>query len=604
MTESNAETRELEHPKSPLRSASPAHAPSSPQPQSAAQSIGEHCHILDRPVAGEGVAANPDPPRWSPLATASGHGGHVQPRQEPIDGNHSLDTMKGKIAELRRRRRHVEAMGGAERVAKHHAEGKLTARERIDALVDPGSFQERFEFARHHCTILGMENKDFPADGVITGPATLDGRLVHVASQDFTVAGGAAGEVHADKIVEMMEFSLRTGSPFIFINDSGGARIQEGINSLAAYGRIFHHNVLLSGVVPQVSVICGPCAGGAVYSPALTDFIIQTKQARMFITGPQVIKQVTGEEVTPEALGGPDAHMRLSGVTHFVAEDDHDAMRLCRKLMSFLPANNMEDPPEFPADPVVEIDEGLNEIIPDNPRQPYDVRDIIRRVVDHRDYLEVQADYAENISVGFGRILGRSVGIVANNPMYKAGVLDINCSNKGARFIRFCNAYNIPIITFVDVPGYMPGVEQEHSGIIRHGAKLLFAFSACTTPKITVVLRKAYGGAYVAMSSKDLGADCVAAWPSAEIAVMGAEGAVSIIFRREIEQAENKEAKRKEYIDLYRSMFSTPYVAAGNRMIDSIIEPAETRQYLAVALETLRNKRALRPQKKHGLMPL
>jgi len=514
------------------------------------------------------------------------------------------NVMAGKIAELRQRKEQLKKLGGEERIAKQHAAGKLTARERIDALIDPGSFQERNAFAHHRATHFGMDKKDFPAEGVITGSAAVDERLVHIASQDGTVAGGAAGEVHSDKIVDMMKASLKTGSPFIFINDSGGARIQEGINSLAAYGRVFYYNTLLSGVVPQISLICGPCAGGAVYSPALTDFVIQTRQARMFITGPKVIKQVTGEEITAEALGGPEAHMHHSGVIHFVAEDDRDAMRICQKLLSFIPSNNLEDPPALPVEPYVEDDAALNDIIPDDVRQPYNVREIIGRIVDDHDFLEVHAEYAENMIVGFGRVLGSTIGIVANNPMSKAGVLDIDCSDKGAQFIRFCNAFNIPIVTFVDVPGYLPGVQQEYGGIIRHGAKLLFAYSACTVPKVTIVLRKAYGGAYVAMSSKDLGADCVAAWPSAEIAVMGAEGAIEIVFRKQVEAAEDKQAKRQELIEQYRQTFSTPYVAAGNRMVDDIIEPAETRRYLAVSLEALRSKRDTRPEKKHGLMPV
>lgn len=513
-------------------------------------------------------------------------------------------TMQERIAELYEKREQVMLGGGRKRLDKQREQGKLTARERIDVLLDDGSFLERYAFAQHRCNLFGMEGKDLPADGVITGVGTIDTRLVHLASQDFTVAGGAAGEVHCDKIVEMMKASLRTGSPFVFINDSGGARIQEGIDALAGYGRVFWHNVLLSGVVPQISLICGPCAGGAAYSPALTDFIIQTRHAQMFITGPSVIKKVTGEEVTAEQLGGPEAHMHYSGVVHFLANDDRHAMEICRKLLSFLPSNNMEDPPHRPSSGEISPDDQIASLVPDNLRQAYDVRDVVKRVVDDADFLEIQSAFATTIVIGFARILGRTVGIVANNPAANAGVLDINSSDKASRFVRFCNAFNIPIVTFVDVPGFMPGVQQEYGGIIRHGAKLLFAYAAATVPKITIILRKAYGGAYVAMSSKDLGADAVAAWPSAEIAVMGAEGAVEVIFRKEILEADNPEAKRAELIDLYRSTFSTPYVAGGRRMVDDIIDPADTRRYIAQSLEYLRNKRELRPEKKHGLMPL
>ena len=513
-------------------------------------------------------------------------------------------TMADRIAELRRRRATVLLAGGKDRIDKQHKAGKMTARERIDALLDQGSFQEMYAFAKHRCTYFGMDTKDVPADGVITGAGAVSGRLVHVAAQDFTAVGGAVGEVHADKIVEMAKASLKTGSPLVVINDSGGARIQEGIDALGGYGRIFFHNTLLSGVVPQISIICGPCAGGAAYSPALMDFIIQTRAAQMFITGPQVIKQVTGEEVTAEQLGGPEAQMGYSGVVHFVANDAAHALQICQKLLSFLPANNLEDPPVYPADASMGEDKSLNSIIPDSIRQPYDMLDVIHHIVDHADFLEVQSTFAQNLVVGFGRLRGRTIGIIANNPAHKAGVLDIDSSDKASRFIRFCNAFNISLVTLVDVPGFMPGVEQEYGGIIRHGAKMLFAYSAATVPKISVILRKAYGGAYLAMSSKDLGADRVAAWPPAEIAVMGAESAAEIVFRREIDAAPDKNAKRQELIDSYRSTFSTPYVAAARRMVDDIIEPADTRRYLAMALDSLRTKRDIRPQKKHGLIPL
>ncbi|HYA95745.1 MAG TPA: acyl-CoA carboxylase subunit beta, partial [Terriglobales bacterium] len=429
-------------------------------------------------------------------------------------------------------------------------------------------------------------------------------RLVHLASQDFTVAGGAAGEVHCAKIADMMELSMKTGSPFIFINDSGGARVQEGIASLSGYGRIFYQNVRLSGSVPQISIICGPCAGGAAYSPALTDFIIQTKQAQMFITGPSVIKQVTGEVVSADALGGPGAQMNRSGVVHLVAEDDHAAMALCRRLLSFLPANNLEDPPRLPYSLELGTDREMNQAVPVDPKLAYDVRTVITRVLDSEDFFEIQPGFAANVVIGFGRIQGRTVGLVANQPCVLAGVLDIDASDKVARFVRFCNAFNIPLITFVDVPGFLPGVEQEYGGIIRHGAKMLFAYSAATVPKITVVLRKAYGGGYIAMCCKDLGADRVLAWPTAEIAVMGAEGAAEIVFRNEIDSAEDKAQRRQELVNQYREAFANPYVAASTRLVDDVIEPAETRAYLAQVLDRLVTKRQRRPPKKHGLIPL
>jgi methylmalonyl-CoA carboxyltransferase large subunit len=512
--------------------------------------------------------------------------------------------MQDRLEELRAKREHLIEGGGKDRTAKQHEQGKLTARERIDRVADAGSFNEVGLWAEHRQTNFGMAGKELPADGVVTGSATIDGRIVHLASQDFTVAGGAAGEVHSDKVVEMMKMSLKTGSPFIFINDSGGARVQEGIDSLAGYGRVFYHNTLLSGVVPQISLICGPCAGGAAYSPALTDFIIQTKAAQMFITGPSVIKQVTGENVTAEQLGGASAQMTYSGVVHFIAEDDAHAAQICRKLISFLPANNLEDPPRVVTQESLAANPELNRIIPDDPKQPYDVREVIRRVADLGDFFEVQTNYAPNVVLGFARLNGYSVGIVANQPMVLGGALDINASDKIARFVRFCNAFNVPLITFVDVPGFMPGVQQEYGGIIRHGAKVLFAYSAATVPKLTVILRKAYGGAYVAMCAKDLGSDRVLAWPTAEVAVMGAEGAVDIVFRNEIQKAEDKKGKRAELIQTYRETFSNPYVAGARRLVDDIIEPGDTRRLLGLTLEILATKRELRPQKKHGLMPL
>jgi methylmalonyl-CoA carboxyltransferase large subunit len=508
------------------------------------------------------------------------------------------------IAALNDAKDRLRLGGGAERIAKQHKDGKLTARERLELLLDRETFQEFGLFAQHHATLFGMSGKPLPADGVVTGSGKVAARTVYVASQDFTVAGGSAGEVHGDKISVAMQTALNTGTPFLFINDSGGARVQEGVGSLAGYARVFHHNVLLSGVVPQISMICGPCAGGAAYSPALTDFIIQTRYAHMFITGPAVIRQVTGEEITSEQLGGARAQMERSGVVHFVADNDVEAIKICKRLLAFLPSNNLEDPPRGDQDKSHLRDEALNTVIPAESKLPYDIREIVGRLLDRSDFLEVQKDYARNMVVGFGRLVGRTVGVIANQPCVLAGVLDINASDKAARFIRFCNAFNIPLITLVDVPGFLPGIDQEYGGIIRHGAKMLFAYAAATVPKITVVIRKAYGGGYIAMCSKDLGADRVFAWPSAEIAVMGAEGAAEIVFRREIAAADDQDARRRELIDEYRETFSTPYVAAGARLVDDIIEPADTRGCLAAALESLATKRVVRPTKKHGNIPL
>jgi methylmalonyl-CoA carboxyltransferase 12S subunit len=513
----------------------------------------------------------------------------------------SMDEL---TAALRTKKEAAQQGGGPERLAKQREQGKLTARERIVGLIDAGSFEEFGLFAQHRQTQFGMAGKEIPGDGVVTGAAAVDGRLIHLASQDFTVLGGSAGEVHSLKVADVMERALKTGSPFVFINDSGGARVQEGIDSLSGYGKVFYTNVLLSGAVPQIALICGPCAGGAAYSPALTDFIIQTRQAQMFITGPQVIKQVTGEQITADALGGADAHMAHSGVIHFIAANDEDALHLCRRLLSFLPSNNLEDPPRLPSDSNVDPNPKLAQVVPVDPKQSYDVRDVIGGIVDQGDLLEVQAGHAMNMVVGFARIVGRTVGVIANQPAVLAGAIDINAATKASRFIRFCNAFNIPLVTFVDVPGFFPGVEQEYGGIIRHGAKLLFAYSAATVPKIQVILRKSYGGAHVAMSSRDLGADRVYAWPTAEVAVMGAEGAVEIVFRKEMEEAADKAARRAELIESYRATFSTPYVAAGRRLVDDIIEPANTRKHLAQALEYLHTKRDQRPPKKHGLIPL
>ena len=513
-------------------------------------------------------------------------------------------TMQSLIADVQKKREALKAGGGEARLEKQRAQGKLTARERVAKLADADSFEEFGLFAQHRSTQLGMADKEAAADGVVTGAASVDGRLVHLASQDFSVLGGSAGEVHSLKVADAMHRSLKTGSPFVFINDSGGARVQEGIDSLSGYGQVFYSNVLLSGAVPQISLICGPCAGGAAYSPALTDFVIQTRKAQMFITGPQVIKQVTGEDITAEALGGADAHMAHSGVVHFVADDDEEALYLCRRLLSFLPSNNLTEAPRIVTDESVDPNPALNDMVPVDTKQSYDVRDVIAGIVDQGDLLEVQAGHAMNMVVGFARILGRSVGIIANQPAVMSGAIDIKAANKAARFIRFCNAFNIPLITFVDVPGYLPGVEQEYGGIIRNGAKLLFAYSAASVPKIQVILRKSYGGAHVAMSSRDLGADCVLAWPTAEVAVMGAEGAVEIVFRKEMQEAEDKAKTREELIARYREAFASPYVAAGRRLVDDIIEPASTRRHLARALEYLHSKRDHRPPKKHGLIPL
>lgn len=512
--------------------------------------------------------------------------------------------IQAQITELRERKAKLALGGGQDKIDKQHKGGKLSARERIALFFDPNTFQESGLFANQRCVDFGMAGKDSPSDGVVTGVGTVDGRHVNIASQDFTVYGGSAGEVHCNKIVSSMQASLRTGVPFVFFNDSGGARIQEGVYSLAGYGKVFYTNTQLSGVVPQISLICGPCAGGAAYSPALTDFIIMTRQAQMFITGPQVIKQVTGEEITVEALGGPSAQIDRSGVAHFVAENDEHAVGICKRLLSFLPKNNTEDPPILGGSYTLEPDPELDTVIPEDPKHPYDVREVIKRILDFNDFLESQETFAPNMVVGFGRITGLTVGIIANQPKHMAGVIDIDASDKASGFVRFCNAFNIPIVTLVDTPGYMPGIDQEHRGIIRHGAKLLFAYSAATVPKITVILRKAYGGAYVAMCCKDLDADRVFAWPTAEVAVMGAEGAAEIVFRREIDAAEDKPATRAKLAATYRERFSTPYTAAAARMVDDIIEPNQTRIEIAKTLEGLTTKRTLRPAKKHGLIPL
>ena len=512
--------------------------------------------------------------------------------------------MQERLEHLEKEKERVRLGGGEKRIQKQHDRGKLTARERIEKFVDEGTFSEVGMFAKHRTTHFGMDKADAPADGVVTGSAAVLGRPVHIASQDFTVMGGSAGEMQSNKVANTMKSSATTGTPFIFFNDSGGARVQEGIDSLSGYGKVFYQNVMLSGLVPQISIIAGPCAGGAAYSPALTDFIIQTRKAHMFITGPGVIKQVTGEEVTQDELGGADAHMTKSGNIHFVADDDEQAILIAQKLLSFLPQNNTEEPPIVDPDYNVEPDPELRDIVPVEGKKGYDVRDIIRKIADWGDFLEVKAGFARNLVVGFGRITGRTVGFVANNPSVMSGVLDIDSSDKGAEFVRFCNAFNIPIVTLVDVPGFLPGVAQEHGGIIRHGAKMLYAYSHATVPLVTIELRKSYGGSHLAMCSKDLGADRVLAWPTAEVAVMGAEGAVNVVFRKEIAAAEDPATRREELTQMYKDTFSTPFMAASRGLVDDIIDPADTRAEIAMALEVLANKRETRPLKKHGLTPM
>ncbi len=507
------------------------------------------------------------------------------------------------INDLSAMREKVKLGGGPDRIAKQHESGKLTARERIAKFLDPGSFEELDMFVKHRCSDLGMDKQELPGEGVLTGHGTVEGRQVFIYAQDFTTMGGSLGEMHAKKICKVMDLALKTGAPCIGINDSGGARIQEGVDALSGYGQIFYRNVISSGVIPQISVIMGPCAGGAVYSPALTDFVFMVKGSNMFITGPQVIKSVTGEDVSAEQLGGALTHNQTSGVAHFMCEDEDQTFLMLRKLLSFLPSNNLEDSP-LETEAQAGLIESLRNIVPAEANRAYDIKDIIRGFADNGDFFEVQALYAMNIVVGFARVAGRSVGIIANQPKVLAGCLDINASDKAARFIRFCDAFNISIVNVVDVPGFLPGTTQELGGIIRHGAKMLYAYSEATVPKISLIVRKSYGGAYLAMCSRDLGADYVAAWPNAEIAVMGPDGAANIIFRKEIEGAEDKNAKRKEKINEYRDTFANPYVAASRGYIDDVIDPAETRIKLAKALEMLSSKRESRPAKKHGNLPV
>ena len=509
-----------------------------------------------------------------------------------------MATVQEKIELMNEKKEHIRQGGGQARIDKQHAKGKLTARERLNLLFDEGSFVELDMFMKHRCTNFGMEKKEMPADGIVTGYGTVNGRLVYAYSQDFTVSGGALGEKHAHKIWKVQDLAMKMGAPCIGMNDSGGARIQEAVDALSGFAGIFFRNTAASGVIPQISVIMGPCAGGAVYSPAITDFIFMVKNtSQMFITGPKVIETVTGEQVTAEALGGAVTHNQKSGVAHFACENDEDCIAKIRALLDYLPSNNMEDAPSVePTDDPNRQDESLNSIIPDNPNMPYDMKEVIASVVDAGSFFEVQEMFAENAIIGFARVDGRSVGVVAYQPAFMGGCLDVDASDKIARFVRFCDAFNIPLLTFVDVPGFLPGVDQEHSGIIRHGAKMLYAYSEATVPKVTVITRKAYGGSYIAMCCRELGADQVMAWPTAEIAVMGPDGAANIIFRKD----PDKEAKKEEY----KAEFATPYIAAERGYVDMVIEPKETRPYVVTAFNALASKREVGPAKKHGNIPL
>ena len=513
------------------------------------------------------------------------------------------------IDELRKRREKALNLGGKDKIAKRHEKGLMSARERLDNLFSKGSFQEFGMHAAHRAILFGLLGKDLPADGVVTGVGEVDGRPVAAFSQDFTTAGGSLGNMHAEKICESIDYAIKHGMPVISFNDSGGARIQEGIGSLSGYGKVFYKNVEASGVVPQITVIAGPCAGGAAYSPALTDFqIMVNKQATMFICGPEVIKAATGEVVTMEEVGSAAANASVSGNVHFVASDDAHAIALAKKLLSYLPSNNLMDPPHHlgqPLDPT--LDPGMDELVPADGKMPINVHEVIKRLVDDGDFLEVQMDWAKNLVIGFARIQGIVVGIVANQPTHKAGTLDIDASDKGARFIRFCNIFNIPLVTLVDTGGFLPGKQQERGGIIRHGAKMLFAYASTTVPKITVIMRKSYGGAYIAMCSKELGADAVFAWPTAELAVMGAEGASNILYKGELDKITDpaaKAARRTELLAEYREKFSNPYQAAGIGSVTDVIEPSETRAVVARALRNTLTKREVRPPKKHGNIPL
>jgi propionyl-CoA carboxylase beta chain len=510
------------------------------------------------------------------------------------------------LDDLEKRRATARAGGGADKLEARRKKGIMTARDRLNALYQTGTFQEWGMHANHDCHHFGMEEKSLPGDGVITGTGMVDGRAVAAFSQDFTTGGGALGRIHSEKICHIMDFALKTGCPVIGFNDSGGARIQEGVGSLAAYGQVFFRNVLLSGVVPQIAIIAGPCAGGAAYSPALMDFLIMVKgSANMFICGPEVIQAVTGQKCTMDEIGSPATNAGVSGNVHFLAENDADAVRIARRILSYVPSNNVLDPPHRPSASVdLSADPQMDQLLPADAKMPLDIHAVIKRLVDKDDFLEVMTEFAKNMVIGFARIQGIVVGIVANNPAVKAGTLDIDSSDKAARFIRFCNVFNIPLVTLVDIPGFMPGVQQERGGIIRHGAKMLFAYASATVPKITVILRKAYGGAYLAMCSSDMGADYVYAWPTAEIAVMGAEGAVKILYRREIAAAKNPKAKEAELAAEYRSKFCSPYEAARTAMITNVIAPSETRASVSLALRSALSKRETRPPKKHGTIPL
>jgi len=512
-------------------------------------------------------------------------------------------TIERKIHDLHERRRKALLGGGEKATEKQKTMGKLTARERIEALLDENTFHEYDMFVEHDARDFDMDKKSLPGDGVVVGTGTIFGAPVAIFAQDFTVAGGSLGIMHAKKITKIMDHALRMRIPLIGINDSGGARIQEGVNSLYGYGEIFFRNTLASGIIPQISVILGPCAGGAVYSPALTDFVfVVDKVSKMFITGPEVIKTVLGEEISMEDLGGARVHSEISGNAHFFAKSEEECFAQIKKLLTFIPWNNSRKARMFePAEPKPEYE--IGKIVSDDPSMPYDVRDIIRAVADNSDFLEIQEMYARNIVIGFGRLGGRTAGFIANQPAEMAGVLDVDSSDKAARFIRFCDAFNIPIITLVDVPGYLPGIDQEHAGVIRHGAKILYSYSEATVPKITVIIRKAYGGGYIAMASRHLRADFVFAWPTAEIAVMGPEGAANIIFRKEIAESENPEETRKKMVNEYKQKFANPYVAASKGYVDAVIEPAETREMLLHALEITENKHVSMPSKKHGIPP-
>ena len=518
----------------------------------------------------------------------------------------AMKTADERLGELRRRKAQSEAGGGSQRIDAQHNRGKMTARERLEMLLDDGSFQEVDALVEHRCTDFGMEGNIIPGDGVVCGHGTIDGKAVHCFAQDFTVYGGSLGEMHGLKICKILDMALKTGSPIIGLNDSGGARIQEGVASLGSYAEIFFRNVRASGVVPQISVIMGPCAGGAVYSPAITDFVVMVDStSHMFITGPEVIKTVTNEEVSFEDLGGASTHATRSGVTHFTAGNDDEALDLVRELVGFIPLNNLEKPPiKSTSDPTDRVCESLDELVPEDPSTPYDIIDAIEEVLDERAFLEVQADYAQNIVVGFGRLGGHTIGIVANQPQVLAGCLDIDASVKAARFVRFCDAFNIPLLTFVDVPGFLPGASQEWGGIIRHGAKLLYAYAEATVPKLTVITRKAYGGAYDVMSSKHIRGDYNVAWPTAQLAVMGAEGAVQIIHKRRINSAGDPEGERKRLIDDYEDTFANPYRAASLGYLDDVIQPRDTRERLSRALGALLEKEEIRPARKHGNIPL